>query len=234
MKMLSRAAPLLFALAVLAGCASTQVTSHQPYAGEQLARPDRIIVYDFAATPTEVPADSAVAAQAEGATPQTAEEIEVGRKLGAEVAKQLAADLQGMGLPAVQATGQPPPRPGDIVIKGEFVSIDEGKTGRRVLLGFGSGAAELKTAVEGYQMTPQGLRRLGSGETDSAGGKTPGMVAPLAVYAATANPLGLIVVGAMKLRGERTGSNTIEGAAKRTADEIAAQLRVAAEKQGWI
>jgi hypothetical protein len=38
----------------------------------------------------------------------------------------------------------------------------------------------------------------------------------------------------MKVRGERTGSNTIEGAAKRTADEIAAQLRVAAEKQGWI
>jgi hypothetical protein len=234
MKMPGRAVPLLFALMVLAGCASTKVTSHQPYTGEQLARPDRILVYDFAATPTDAPADSTVAAQAAGPAPQTAEEIEVGRKLGAEVAKQLVADLQGMGLPAVQATGQPPPRSGDIVIKGQFVSITEGAAGRRVLVGFGSGAAELRTVVEGYQMTPQGLRRLGSGETDSAGGKTPGMVAPLAVYAATANPLGLVVVGTMKVRGERTGSNTIEGAAKRTADEIAAQLRVAAEKQGWI
>jgi hypothetical protein len=60
------------------------------------------------------------------------------------------------------------------------------------------------------------------------------MVAPLAVAAATANPLGLIVVGVMKLRGEATGSATIEGRAKSSADEIAAQLKVAAEKQGWI
>ena len=68
----------------------------------------------------------------------------------------------------------------------------------------------------------------------SESGKTPGMVAPLAVAAATANPLGLIVVGAMKLHGEATGSSTIEGRAKSTADAIAAQLKVAAEKQGWI
>jgi hypothetical protein len=62
----------------------------------------------------------------------------------------------------------------------------------------------------------------------------PGMVAPLAVYAATANPIGLVVVGAMKVREVRTGSNTIEAAAKRTADEVAARLKVAAQKQGWI
>jgi hypothetical protein len=34
--------------------------------------------------------------------------------------------------------------------------------------------------------------------------------------------------------GEATGSEVIQGAAKRTADEIAAQLRTAAEEQGWI
>lgn len=234
MKTLGRAAPWLFALVVLAGCASTKVTSRDTYNGEPLVRPDRILVHDFAATPAEAPADSAVAAQAAGPAPQTAEDVAVGRRLGAEIARQLAADLRGMGLPGVQAAGQPPPRVGDIVIKGQFVSVDEGRTGRRVLVGFGSGAAELRTAVEGYQMTPQGLRRLGGGETDSAGGKTPGLLVPLGVAAATSNPLGLIVVGAVKLRREQTGANTIEGAAKRTADEIAAQLRVAARKQGWI
>ena len=234
MKTLSRAAPLLFALVVLAGCASTTVTSQQPYTGEKLARPDRILVYDFTATPAEAPTDSAVTAQAAGNVPQTAEDIEVGRKLGAAVAKELVADLRRMGLPAVEAAGQPAPQPGDIVIKGQFVSIVEGSAGRRVLLGFGSGAAELRTVVEGYQMTPQGLRRLGSAETDAEGGKTPGMVAPLAVFAATSNPLGLIVVGAVKLHEERTGSSKVEGEAKRSADEIAARLKVAAEKQGWV
>jgi hypothetical protein len=83
-------------------------------------------------------------------------------------------------------------------------------------------------------MTAQGLRKLGGGELNSGGNKTPGMLAPLAVAAATANPIGLIVVGGMKAYGEESGSSTIEGRAKATADEIAAQLKMAAQKQGWI
>ena len=83
-------------------------------------------------------------------------------------------------------------------------------------------------------MTPTGLRSLAGGTTNSGGGKTPGMVMPLAVFAATANPIGLIVVGAAKVYGERSGRSTIEGAAKRTADEIAAQIKVGAQRQGWL
>ena len=235
MKLLSRAPASLFALLLVAGCASTKVTERQVYTGEKLARPDRIIVYDFAASPADVHAESALPSEsAAAATPQTAQDVDVGRKLGAEVAKQLVTDLQGMGLPAVRAAGQPPPRVGDIVIKGSFVTVEEGGAGKRVLVGFGSGAADLRTVVEGYVMTAQGLRKLGGGEVASESGKTPGMVAPLALAAATANPLGLIVVGGMKLHGEATGSSTVEGRAKATADEIAAQMKAAAERQGWI
>jgi hypothetical protein len=226
------AAALLLAVVVVPGCASTEVTERERYEGAQLARPDRIIVHDFTANPAEVPSGSAFAAQMAGAP--TPEQLEVDRKLGAEVARRLVADLQGMGLPAVRAAGQPPPRPDDIVLRGYFVSVDEGRAGRRVLVGFGSGAAELRTAVEGYQMTAQGLRPLGRGEIRSEGGKLPGMVLPAAVLAATASPIGLIVGGTAKATGEVTGSETIEGAAERTADEIAAQLRTAAERQGWI
>jgi hypothetical protein len=120
------------------------------------------------------------------------------------------------------------------VLRGYFVSIDEGSAGKRVLVGFGSGEAEMRSAVEGYQMTAQGLRLLGSGEVEAGGSKMPGMAVPLAVLAATANPIGLVVGGGAKLYGEETGSDTIEGAAKRTAEEIAAQLKTAAEEQGWI
>jgi hypothetical protein len=45
----------LFALVVVAGCASTEVTERQRYEGEKLARPDRIIVRDFTSDPAEVP-----------------------------------------------------------------------------------------------------------------------------------------------------------------------------------
>jgi hypothetical protein len=234
MKPLSRAAAWLFAVVVVAGCASTEITERQRYEGEKLARPDRIIVHDFTANPAEVPPESAFAAEMAGAGTPSPEQLEVGRKLGAEIAKELVAELRGMGLPAVPAAGQGAPRVDDIVLRGYFVSVDEGSARRRVLVGFGSGAAELSTAVEGYQMTADGLRPLGRGEIRSGGGEMPGMVAPLAVVAATANPIGLVVGGAVKLYGEETGSDTIEGAAERTAKEIAAQLRTAAEEQGWI
>jgi uncharacterized protein DUF4410 len=236
MKRLFRTAPWLLALVVLAGCASTNVTERQSNIGnEKLARPDRIIVYDFAATPADIPAGSAIAGQvAQSTTPQTPEQIETGRKLGAQIAKELVAKIQDMGLPAVLASGQPAPRVNDIVIKGYLVSVEEGSAGKRILIGFGSGNAELKTMVEGFQMTDHGLRQLGSGELDSGGSQTPGMLVPLAVVAATANPIGLVVGGAVKLYGQESGSDTIAGSAKRTADATAKQLQGAFEKQGWI
>jgi len=101
-------------------------------------------------------------------------------------------------------------------------------------VGFGSGGSELKTAVEGYQMTDRGLRKLGSGTVESGSGKTPGAVAPAAVAIATGNPLGLIVMGGMKVYGEASGSSGMEGRAKATAKEIADVLKTRFEQQGWI
>ncbi len=235
MKPFSCVALCSFALVALAGCASTKVTESESYQGARLARPDHIIVHDFATTPEDIPAWSDAAGRyAAPSTPQTAEAIETGRKLGAQVAKELVTEIREMGLPAVLAAGQREPDIGDIVIIGYFGSIDEGSTAKRIAIGFGSGGAELTTETEGYLMTDQGLRKLGSREIDSGGNKTPGLLVPLAVTIATANPIGLIVGGAMKVGGEITGSSKIEGSAKRTAKKIADELRVAFEKQGWL
>jgi len=219
---------------LLAGCSSTEVTKRQAYEGDTLPRPDRIIVHDFTADPDKVPPQSSFANQSADTLTPTSEQREVGQKLGAEIAKELVADLKDMGLPAVRAEGQPAPQVNDIVMRGYFVSIDEGSATERVLVGFGQGAAEMTAAVEAYQQTADGLRLLGSGEVRSGGSEMPGMLVPLAVVAATANPIGLVVGGAAKVYGEESGDDTIEGAAERTAEEISAQLKQAAQKQGWI
>ena len=62
----------------------------------------------------------------------------------------------------------------------------------------------------------------------------PGVALPLVMLAASGNPLGLIVSSAAKAEGEISGRTTIDGAAKRTAKEIADRLQVAFRKQGWI
>lgn len=224
-----------FALIVLAGCASSTIRSRHAYSGERLARPQHIIIHDFGATPGDVPADSGLTGRVSAhASPQTSEQVSLGRKLGSEVAQELVDEIKAMGLPAARAVGGPTPAVGDLVIKGYFVSVDQGSAEKRMLVGFGEGAADLRAAVEGYEVTRHGLRLLGSGETESASGKTPGVLVGVATLAATGNPVGLIVGGASKVMGEDKGSETIEGAAKRTAKEIADQLKVKFKEQGWI
>jgi hypothetical protein len=60
------------------------------------------------------------------------------------------------------------------------------------------------------------------------------VVAPSAVAIATGNPIGLIVVGGLKLAGEASGRSTLEGRAKATADAIAEQLKIRFRDRGWI
>ena len=192
-------------------------------------------MYDFAATAADVPAYSTLAGQAsEGATPQTAEQIATGRQLGAQIASQLVEQIRSMGLPAAQAVAGTTPQINDIVIRGYLISVNEGSATERLAIGFGSGASELRTAVEGYQMTAQGLRKLGSGTVDSGGGKTPGAALGVVGLVATGNPAGLIVSTGMKVYGEASGSSKVEGRAKQTAKEIADVLRQRFEQQGWI
>src|SRR6266446_5835852 len=221
----------LLVLVAVAGCASTKVTERQQLETGQIARPNNIWVYDFVATPADAPTDSDVATWS---APQTPEQIDMGRQLGAQIAKELVADIQGMGLPAQDAGAGTSPQVGDIVIRGYLLSIQQGSEAKRLAIGFGSGASELTTAVEGFQMTSQGLRKLGSGTVEAGGSKTPGAALGVVGLVASGNPAGLIVSSGMKIYGEESGSAKIQGRAKQTAKEIADQLKIRFQQQGWI
>jgi hypothetical protein len=225
----------LFALVVVVGCASTETSNRKILVNEKIPRPGHIWVYNFVATPADIPADSPLAGQpVEHPTPQTAEQIATGCQVGDQIAAALVEEIRNMGLPAARGSSGTTPKINDPVIRGYLLSIDEGSATKRVAIGFGSGGSELKVAVEGYQMTAQGLRRLGSGTTQSSGGKTPGGAVGVAALIITGNPVGLIVGGGVKAYGEYSGSAKIEGRAKATAKEIADQIRPRFQKQGWI
>jgi len=225
----------MLALLVGAGCASTKVTEQTPMSSPGLARPNQIWVYNFIANSSDMPADSSIGgAVTAPSTPPTREQIEQGRKLGALIAQDLVVDINAMGLTAVQAGPGASPQVGDGVIRGYLVSVQGGGAVKRFVIGFGYGTSEMDTVVEGFAVTPQGLRKLGSGTLSSSGSKTPGMVAPAAVAIATGSPIGLIVVGGLKVYGEASGRNTLEGRAKATADAISEQLKIRFQDRGWI
>jgi hypothetical protein len=231
MKSGSRTVSALLALVFVTGCATTEVADREILVTEQLPRPNRILVYNFAATPADAPE---LAGRTAGSPPQTAEQIQAGRQLGAQIAGHLAAEIRAMGLPGAEVPIGTQAKLNDILIKGYLLSVQEGSATKRMALGFGAGASELQTAVEGYQMTAQGLRKLGSGTVDSGGNKTPGAALGVAGLIATGNPAGLLVSTGMKAYGELSGSSTIEGRAAATAKEIAAKIRPRFQQQGWI
>ncbi len=138
------------------------------------------------------------------------------------------------GIAAIAAAAGPVPLPGDAVIRGEFVSIDEGDRAKRMLIGFGAGSAGLETLVEGYVVTTRGLVPLGSAQIETSGGKKPGMLVPLGAGAATGNVARSAVISGASNILQEAGSESLDGAAKRTAKEIAKVIVKAYEERGWL
>ena len=143
MRSSSRIVLCLLALFVVAGCASTNVTQQTPMSSPGLARPNRIWVYNFVANSADMPSNSSIGGQVGApSTPPTAAELDEGRQLGALIAQELVADINAMGLSAVQAGAGSSPQVGDGVIRGYLVSVQGGGTGsmvQRFVIGFGAG-----------------------------------------------------------------------------------------------
>jgi hypothetical protein len=228
-------ASCLVAMVVAAGCASTKVSDREQLVTGPLPKPNHVLVYNFVATASDLPADSVLVGESNlDTTPQTPEQIAEGQKLGAEIAAQLVEQIRAMGMPAELASSAIQPQLNDLVIRGYLLSIKQGSAAKRVAIGFGAGASELHTLVEGFEMTAQGLRKLGSGTVDAGGSKTPGAALGLATFLATANPAGLIVSSGMKVYGEASGSREVTGRAKATVKEISDLLKQRFQQQGWI
>lgn len=221
---------------MLAGCASGTVAERQlTPAADEMARPGRVVVYDFAGTRDDLPPDSAIARYYEQRdVPQTQQEIELGRKLGGLVAQNLVRELNSAGIQAQPATSVPETRVGDAIIRGEFIVVKEGSRTMRVLIGFGAGAGELKTLAEVYQVTADGLRPLGATRIETAGGKLPGVLVPLGIGAGVGSAATSAAVGGTSNVLQERGPEAMKAAAQRTAREIARVVVEAYRKRGWL
>ena len=224
------------AMIFFAGCSSTNIVNKQGLVNEKLPRPETIWVYNFVANPADVPSDASLAGKtAAPSKPLTPEEIQIGQQLGKSIATQLVKQINDMGLYAEEADSLSKPKVNDIVIRGYLYSLESGNAAQRIFIGFGYGASELNALIEGYQMTTNGLRKLGSADLEAAGGQMPGGgatgVASLLIFG---NPIALIIGPVIKGAQELGGGPALEGRAKDTATKIADGLKIRFQKQGWI
>ncbi len=226
----------LLAVLVIISCAPTQVTTVNEYSGK-LSRPDRIFVYDFAASPDDVDTTKGIISELQGMVnkkPRTNEEKAVGRHVANALSKELVKEIQNFGLPAERAAGTPPSSGNILEIEGQFLSIDEGNRTERVIIGFGLGRSDVKTNVQLYDATATGRRVVEKFTTDAKSGRKPGMAVfvgagALAGHAAVST----LVSGGVSAASEKFSAN-VEADAKRTAKEIAKRLGEFFVQQGWI
>lgn len=126
--------------------------------------------------------------------------------MASQITANLVQQISALGLSAASGSAATRPQLNDLVIQGSILSLQEGSAAKRVAIGFSAGQSEMKVAVEGFQMTANGLHKLGSGDVGSGGNKTPGSAVGLAALVATGNPAGLIDSTGMKVYGEKAAA----------------------------
>ena len=223
-------------LALVAACATTPSPQFERSdTAHAIERPGRILVYDFAGTRGDLPPDSPITGYFEqDEAAQTADDVEVGRQLGRQVAQQVVARLRQAGIDAYPVGAGPVPKLGDVVLRGEFVSLRPGSRTTRVLIGFGAGRGELSALVEAFQITATGPRSLATAQSSTQGGWLPGVLLPLGVASAAGSvATSAAVSGASNVMQER-GPESISAAGQRTASGIADAVIDIYRRHGWL
>jgi hypothetical protein len=215
-----------------------QTTGGGTYTG--LARPDRILVYDFAVTPDEVKLDQGVSAEImryvsdAGASGRTADEIKIGHAVANAVSIELVQKLRGYGFFTERALGWPARTGSTLLVKGQLVSIDEGNRTERVLIGLGTGRTSVQANVQVYDLTPQGMRTIDTLRADAKSGYKPGMGLMLGVGGLAGNLVTSAVVSSATTAGSELSWATVEADGKRLANNVAKSLGQFFVTQGWI
>ncbi|MGE5255753.1 MAG: DUF4410 domain-containing protein [Hyphomicrobiales bacterium] len=226
-------------MALMAGCGPTNV-QQQKMDLAQLPRPDLILVYDFAVSPDEVKLDTGLSAdlvrkyeQYKGASP-TAMEIKLGHKVAEAVADELVKKIRTYGLWAERGFGYPYGRGKVLMVKGQFVSIDQGNRTERVAIGLGAGRSDVQANVQVYEMTPQGLQEVDALRGTAKSGYKPGMAEMMGAGAIAGHLLVSTVVSGTVAGASEMTSATVESDGKRLADKIAVDLGNFFVNQAWI
>jgi hypothetical protein len=216
---------------MLAACATTPSPQFQQAdATQEVVRPERILVYDFVGARESLPPDTEIGEYVDASAPaQSSQDVALGQQLGQQVAQRLVERLRAAGIDAYPVGVGPVPKVGDVVVRGEFVSLDTGSRSMRMLVGFGAGRAQMSTLVETYQITAAGRRALASAQADTQGGRLPGVLLPLGLGGLGTSAA---VSGASNVMQER-GPESIRAAAQRTGDGIADSIIEIYRQRGW-
>jgi hypothetical protein len=239
----------LAGLALLAACTSTQ--SQMTTGGQMFARPQLVVVENFAVSPDEVQISEGLSAEVQqllgsgSGTPRTEQELQTGHQVAEAISKNLVTEIRDLGLSAEVANPAdprlsgargdvvPPGIQNAVLITGQLVSVDEGNAAERVIIGFAAGRSDVRAQVQVFYVSGGQRRLMDTIEVDAKSGLTPGMAETMGAGALA----GHLLVSAAVSTGVQVVSekvaDTVVADADRAAKGIAKQLSALFAQQGW-
>jgi hypothetical protein len=219
---------------ILQGQAKANV--FKQYSGpEALPKPDKVLIHDFA-MPAEIATDKSIAGQLHrtimlrhGVDEDSSPEV-LAKRVQAAFSKALAEELKKANISAFHVPGQKTSSAenlasgSNLVVDGEFTAIKEGDESKRIMIGFGRGASDIKTHVTVSSVTQGHPTVVLEFNLSSESGKKPGAVATMGV--------GSLAVGAAA-GGVGDRESTVEADASRMAKLVAKQLEAFMANQKW-
>ena len=229
------ALPVASVLSIVAGCARV-TTDRVMMRGPGLPKPELIIVHDYQVSRNEVQLDSGIGSRIERLVQGTPEEQDRA-KLQESVVKMgtttLVEEIRKLGLRAEPATTASPGAGSTLSIEGQILSIDEGNKTRRLVIGFGAGASEVRTLTQVYEVTGGQHRLVDDFYTTAKSSRKPGF-GPMSGAGAAAGRAATSAAASAGIGLASERSQTAESDAQHAAREIAKEIAKFFVEQGWI
>lgn len=204
-------------LSIVMGCAgATTQRTGQAVEEKTLPKPPELFIYDFSVAPDDA---------------QPTAEMERDRTIAKSFSEAVVGKLGAVGIAAQRATDSTPVPLHSLVVKGQFITIQEGSRAQRMVVGFGAGSTMLQVEVQLYQMMENGLQRISEVEGQARGNRMPGMAVPGGVAAATGFLVPVFVKGGLTTVREVRAD--IQSDIDRLAERFAYKTVAFYYSQGW-
>ena len=229
---------LLIFLVAIAGCANASVTPEKVAEPAKPSPPHVIYVRNFAVVAEDVKESHGTISQTERKFSDTTEEhrqMDIGHAAAKELSDRLAKHLRELGFNVEEQVGEVP-RNGDVLlVEGQFITVDEGAAGRRVMIGFGVGKSTLDSQVRVYRISGESRQKILEFTTHADSGKFPGTALTMGAGAVATG--GATLAGGAAAGGVAGGKaylGRVNYLADKTADQVNAYLSHYFAQQGWI
>ncbi len=199
----------------LAGCSSVGVYQLHQHSAASSA-PRTIFVQPYAIQPGALQLGDRPAA----------ETARLGREIQSTLASRTARETTRHAAPAKVAAAGSVPAPGNWLIRGTILQVDQGSRAKRAVVGLGAGRTHFRTEVAVFAVESGGLRRLLTFRTRGSSGMEPGAALGVATGGAS-----LVGTAGGTIAGSLPG---VSSDVDRTAYETAAVLSTYLASQGLL